>query len=188
MTVRTVYLDCEFLPAEPGTPGLVSLALTDGVGRDYYAVNADADPAALLGAPWVAEHVLPHLPYVVHRGPAGAPRTLGWDTEHPDYPALKPAGRIRDEVAAYFADDGGADATHLYAYYGARDLTHLHALWDGDWQAMPAAVPRWYVDLKALAVLAGAEDAAAEPEPLGHHALEDARHCRTLHRRLTPPA
>lgn len=40
MTIRNVYLDCEFLPADPTTAGLVSIGLTDDQAVHIYHLPA----------------------------------------------------------------------------------------------------------------------------------------------------
>lgn len=168
--VRNVYLDCEFLPAVPTLDGLVSIALTDDEGRDYYAVNYDMDADAVCAVPWMVANVWPYLPLSVDGG-----LLYG----HPD---VKRPLVIRDQVADYFADTD-ADTTHLYAYYGGQDICRLHSLWDNNWAAMPKQVPTWFFDLKALAVQAGKPEL---PKMAGgeHHALADARHNRAVHQFL----
>lgn len=167
MSIRHVYLDCEFLPDNMATDGLVSLALTDDTGRDYYAVNYDMDADAVRAVPWMMANVWPYLPLSVDGG-----LLYG----HPDVRRIEV---IRDEVADYFADTD-AEATYLYAYYGGQDICRLHSLWDNNWAVMPRQVPTWFFDLKALAVQAGSPEL---PVMAGgeHHALADARHNRTVH-------
>lgn len=175
MAIRNVYLDCEFLTADPSTRGLVSIALTDDQGVDYYAVNHDMDDVAVRSVPWMVENVWPSLP---HGGADGYPQLLNWT-----HPSVKYPETIRDDIAAYFADSD-AETTHLYAYYGGQDICRLHSLWGNDWSAMPKAVPCWFFDLKALAVQAGSP-VLPEQAHGAHNALEDARHNRTVHQFLT---
>lgn len=177
-TIRNVYLDCEFLPADASTRGLVSIGLTDDQGRDYYAVNANMNIGAVIAVPWMVDNVwasLPHVPELPHGD--GAIGVL--NTGHPD---VRPIERIRDDIAAYFADTT-AETTYLYAYYGGQDICRLHSLWDNNWAVMPEAIPRWFFDLQALAVQAGSPELPAQ-ESGEHNALEDARYNRTLHQFL----
>lgn len=198
---RRVYLDCEFVPAIATNRGLVSIGLTDNQGRDYYAVNAEMDYAAVQAHPFLREHVWPMLP----RTPA-----LGLDRAHRD---VKPLSQIRHDIAAYFAPSFGAGTARdraatliahpallaepvdgkdeaaqaaraeLYAYYGAADLARLHGLWDNNWSDMPRAIPRWYYDLKALAAQAGNPDLPAKNADQ-HHPLGDAHWNRDTHEHL----
>jgi hypothetical protein len=174
MTVRNVYLDCEFLPADPTTAGLVSIGLTDDQGVDYYAVNAYTDVAALLAIPWMVDNVWPSLPTA---------RDTSWpgfetDLDRKD-PAVKRLDDIRRDVAAYFADTN-ADTTHLWAWYGGQDICRLHSLWDNDWSQMPSQIPQWFNELETLRWQAGNPDMPQQPSGQ-HNALADARHNRTMH-------
>lgn len=169
---RNVYLDTEFLTADPTTKGLVALGLTDGEGRDYYAVNANMDAYRVYMHRWMRDNVWPYLPTF-----GGTHYRL--DYSHPD---VKPLDQIAEEVAAYFDLDEGRE-NHLYAYYGAQDAFRLHSLWGHDWEVMPRTVPRWFFDLKALAVAAGRPE-MPEQETGAHQALDDARYNRTMHQHL----
>lgn len=173
MSVRNVYLDCEFLPADPSVGGLVSIGLTDDEGVDYYAVNADMDIDAVLAVPWMVNNVWPFLPRITpnvdgHRG-------------FLDFDALSvlPLEDIRRDITVYF-NDTQASETRLYAYYGGQDICRLHSLWDNDWEAMPDQIPRWFTELEALIVDAGRPPLPAQ-DGGEHHALADARYNRTLH-------
>ncbi|MGW5691504.1 hypothetical protein ACWEWX_11235 [Streptomyces asiaticus] len=183
MPIRNVYLDCEFLPSDPSTDGLVAIALTDDQGVEYYAVNVDCDWHALVWNDWMRANVVPYLPLWFPLGREEDPGLWMWDDEHSDRGALKTPRRIRDDIDEYFADTD-AETTHLYAYYGGQDICRLHSLWGNDWAAMPKPVPRWFFDLKALAVQAG-DPVLPEQESGEHNALEDARHNRTMHQFLT---
>ncbi|MFJ2202429.1 hypothetical protein [Streptomyces violaceusniger] len=182
MRIRNVYLDCEFLPADPSTDGLVSIALTDDQGVDYYAVNRDCDWHSLVWHDWMRANVVPSMPVRFPMGREENPGVWMWDDEHPDRQALQMPEVIRDDIGDYFADSD-AERTHLYAYYGGQDICRLHSLWDNDWAVMPKPVPRWFFDLKALAVQVG--DPVLPEQARGeHNALEDARHNRVVHQFL----
>ncbi|MFC7650021.1 hypothetical protein ACFQX6_64060 [Streptosporangium lutulentum] len=171
--VRRVYLACEFLPSDPTVRGLISIGLTDDAGRDYYAVNNDMDLTAVLDVPRMVDDVWPRLPRCAADG---YPYLL--DRTHPDVKLIK---EIRDEVETYFAC--GPQETHLYAACGGQHICRLHSLWDNDWEAMPPTVPRWFHELRSLAVQAG--DPPLPERPRGeHHALARARYHRTLHEHL----
>lgn len=174
MTVRNVYLDCEFMPADQTTAGLISIGMTDDQGIDYYAVNDDMNRAAVLEVPWMVENVWPYLPLN---------ETKQIDRLHPD---VRPLHVIRQDVADYFAHTD-AENTHLYAYYGGQDICRLHSLWDNSWAVMPEAVPRWFFDIKALAVQAGSPELPAQ-ENSEHHALADAHYNRAMHQYLLSPS
>lgn len=158
-----VDLDCEFLPGDLSRRGLLSIGLSAGPGRTYYAVNAEMETAAVLRRSWMRENVWPHLPLTAE----GA-----LNRSHPD---VKSYHQIRDEVAAFFAELG-EDVT-LWTYCGAQDVVRLHSLWGNDWSVMPDSVPQWADDLARLR-----RDAGGAPLPAHtgrqHHALDDAEHQR----------
>lgn len=176
MSVRNVYLDCEFLPADPTTRGLVSIGLTDHEGIDYYAVNSEMDIAALLAVPWMVDNVWPYLPRIV----------FGYDEPgrilNHDDPAVQSIGAIRAGVARYFADTEATE-TRLFAWYGGQDICRLHSLWDNDWSVMPDQIPQWFTELQSLIVDASQAGRPELPVQDGgeHHALADARYNRQLH-------
>ncbi|MFB8182564.1 hypothetical protein ACFC8N_42575 [Streptomyces sp. NPDC055966] len=174
MTIRNVYLDCEFLPADPTTAGLVSIGLTDDRGVEFYGVNAEMDIAAVTAVPWMVENVWSSLPTVHAPGAFQALNLLHEDV-------LTIAG-IRAGVARYFADTD-ADTTHLWAWYGGQDICRLHSLWDNDWSVMPDQIPRWFNELETLRWQAGNPEMPEQPAGL-HNALADARHNRTMHQFL----
>jgi 3' exoribonuclease, RNase T-like len=173
---RFVYLDCEFLPADPSTRGLVSIGLTDHEGVDYYAVNGDMDVAALLAVPWMVDNVWPYLPRLVF-GYDEPGRVLNHDD-----PAVQSIADIRAGVARYFADTDATE-TRLFAWYGGQDICRLHSLWDNDWSVMPDQIPRWFTEIEALIVNASHPTRPDLPKQDGgeHHALADARYNRQLH-------
>lgn len=169
MSIRNVYLDTEFIPADPTTNGLISIGLTDNHGRDYYAVNGDINPAEVQFHPWLGQNVWPYLP----RNEAGF-----LDHFHPDVKSLR---TIRDDITRYFGDHQPA---HLYAWYGGQDIGRLHSLWENDWSVMPEDIPQWFHELQSLAYLAG-DPQLPQQDGGEHHALADAKYNRQLHQFLT---
>lgn len=177
MTTRFVYLDCEFLPADPTTDGLVSIGMTDHAGVDYYAVNADMDADALLCAPWMMQNVWPYLPTVSDASAVGDGLSLAYGHED-----VQSVADIRDGVVRYFTDTDATE-TRLFAWFGGQDICRLHSLWDNDWQVMPDQIPRWFTEIEALIVDASHPERPALPVQDGgeHHALADARYNSKLH-------
>ena len=165
--IRHVYLDTEFLRADLTIRGLVSLALTDDDGCDYYAINYAMDDKSVHDDDWMRENVWPYLPH-----------TDGghFDYDHAD---VYPWQTIRDQIATYFANTT-ADTTYLYARNGAQDVVRLHGLWDHNWGVMPVQIPRWFIDIHHLIEQAGNPAGIPEMESGAHHPLEDARHNRTV--------
>jgi hypothetical protein len=166
MSIRNVYLDCEFLPADPTPRGLVAIGLTDDQGVEFYAVNRGMDVAALLAVPWMVDNVWTSLPT--------ADNDL--DYAHHD---VHSTTAMRSGIAAYFANTD-AETTHLWVWYGAQDICRLHSLWDNNWSAMPDQIPRWFNELETLRWQAGGPEMPEQPAGL-HNALADARHNRMMH-------
>jgi hypothetical protein len=175
MTIRNVYLDCEFLPADPSLRGLVSIGLTDDRGVEYYAVNRDFDMKAFKRSEWMMANVWPSLPQ-----PHGDSRLHGkYPRLRVGDPSVKADGRIAADIADYFAATD-ATTTHLWAWYGAQDMCRLHSLWDNDWALMPSQIPQWFNELETLRWQAGNPEMPVQPAGL-HNALADAKHNRTMH-------
>jgi hypothetical protein len=175
VSIRNVYLDCEFLPFDPTLRGLVSIGLTDDRGVDYYAVNRDFDMKAFKKVAWMMANVWPSLPK-----PHGDIRFHGkWPRLDTSHPAVKTVPQIAQDIADYFAATE-AETTHLWAWYGGQDICRLHSLWDNDWQAMPDQIPRWINELETLRWQAGNPAMPEQPSGL-HNALADARHNRAMH-------
>jgi hypothetical protein len=174
-SVRHVYLDTEFMRDDLTYRGLVSIALTDDDGNDYYAVNHNMGDVAVRDDDWMRENVWPYLPRTVTN------YKIRGEIEHLDrnHPDVRFYGEIADQVAAYFTDTK-ATTTYLYARNGAQDVVRLHGLWDHDWGVMPKTIPRWFIDIHALIEQAGNPDGIPEMESGAHHPLEDARHNRTV--------
>lgn len=178
MSIRDVYLDCEFLPADPSTRGLVSIGLTDDQGVDYYAVNRDFDMKAFKKIPFMMANVWPSLPK-----PHGDRRLYGkWPRLDLMHPSVKSVPQIGQDIADYFAATD-ADTTRLWAWYGGQDICRLHSLWDNDWQAMPGQIPQWFNELETLRWQAGNPEMPEQSAGL-HNALADAKHNRTMHQFL----
>ncbi|MER7707173.1 hypothetical protein ABTX81_30270 [Kitasatospora sp. NPDC097605] len=167
MTLRPVFLDTEFITTCHGPDGLISLALTDHQGTDFYAVNSDMNIAALHNNPWLLKHVWPQLPLT----PGG-----DLDLDHPD---VRPLADIATGAARYFSTHHRQ--AHLHAWYAAQDVVRLHQLWDNDWARMPEDVPRWATDIQSLIAMAGDLVLLPTQDTPEHHALNDARYNRDLY-------
>ncbi len=167
------WYDCEFLE-DGATIDLISIGIVAEDGREYYAVNRDADWGRIRRHPWLMENVVPHLPQL-----HGDWRNLRshWVIDF-EAPEVKPRVTIAAEVKG-FIHAGGADRERheLWAYYGAYDHVALCQLW-GRMIDLPGCVPMWTHDLMQL--FAGRENRGFGlrqhvPQEDKHHALEDAR-------------
>jgi 3'-5' exoribonuclease Rv2179c-like domain len=147
--VRFFY-DTEFLERGPGHPlVLISIGVVAEDGREYFAANADFDPAE--ATPWVAAHVLPRLP--------GRPG-----------PSWRPHRRIADEIRTFV----GEQRPEWWADFGAYDHVLLCQLF-GDMGALPAGWPMFTRDIQQWRNLLGGPELAQQPEDHAHDALHDAR-------------
>jgi len=148
--VRRYFYDCEFI--ETGVViDLVSIAVVDESGREYYAVSTGFDPAPAI--PWVRANVLDKLP-------------------SPADPAWRSRDRIRDELHAFLTEPG--ERVELWAWFAAYDHVALCQLW-GDMRSLPRELPRFTKDLRQLWDDVG-RPPLPEPGADRHDALADARH------------
>ncbi|MET4095130.1 3'-5' exoribonuclease [Arthrobacter sp. UYCu712] len=145
------FYDTEFHD-DGNTIDLISIAIVAEDGREYYAVNADADWARIAEHQWLMWNVVPQLPPM-----------QDW----------KPKVQIRDEVAAFLLHDGHPE---LWADYAAYDHVALAQLF-GTMLHFPTGIPMYTNDLRSLLRWYGIEALPSQKSGL-HDALEDARHLR----------
>jgi hypothetical protein len=167
-----IYYDTEFI--EDGTTiELVSIGMVREDGLAYYAVSNDLGMLNRVAVhPWLAANVLPHLP-VVYSEHKFAP---SWDTEHPEFDAVRPVARIAQEVRDFITFSGDPQ---LNAWYAAYDHVRLMQLW-GPMSARPEGVPMWTRDLKQEADRLGNPPVPEQDPATEHHALHDAQHDRDI--------
>jgi hypothetical protein len=162
------FYDCEF--HEDGrTIDLLSIGMVAEDGREYYAINCEADWERASAHPWLADNVLPHLPG-------------WWDLDHkvwrPDAvdPRVMRRRQIAEEVAAFIsAGSEQRKENELWAHYAAYDHVALCQLW-GRMVDLPPAVPMYTNDLQQVARTYGVDlKALAGKQEDEHDALADAR-------------
>ena len=155
------YLDTEFY--EDGrTIDLISIGVVCEDGREFYAVNRDADLSRV--SRWVRENVLPSLP--------------------PDSdPAWKPRAAIAYEMESFVTRQLSTnDKPEFYGYYADYDWVVVCQMF-GTMMDLPKSFPMFCMDLKQLSVSLG--NPQHPPDPVGeHNTLIDARWNRDLHRVL----
>jgi len=143
------FYDTEFVERGPAFPlQLISIGIVAEDGREYFAANADFDPA--VATPWLQEHVLPLLP---PRGEAC------WK---------QPA-----DIAREIVDFVGSEPPEWWADYGAYDHVVLCQLF-GDMDGLPSDWPMFTRDLRQWWTALGRPDLPPQP-PGKHDALADAR-------------
>jgi hypothetical protein len=156
------FYDTEF--HEDGrTIDLISIAIVAEDGREYYAVNQDADWGRIERHPWLMENVVPHLP----------PRSE-W----------KSKSVIRNEVSE-FTLPSPTDTPILWADYAAYDHVALCQLF-GTMMDLPQHLPMWTHDLQHELERSWKTANAPEQESGLHDALEDARHLKRCYEHTFP--
>lgn len=147
------FYDTEFL--EDGrTIEFISIGIVAEDGREYYAVNRDADWNRIGAHEWLMANVVPHL----------SPMTE-W----------KPKTQIRDEVAAFILDV----EPELWAWYSSYDHVVLAQLF-GTMLDLPAGIPMYTNDVRSLVDWTGVDELPKQ-SGTAHDALDDARHVKAMH-------
>jgi hypothetical protein len=147
---RRYFYDCEFI--EDGrTVDLVSIAVVDEAGREFYAVSTEFDESRAI--PWVRRHVLRKLP-------------------PPSDPAWRTRDQIRLDLLAFLVEPRAE--IELWAWYAAYDHVVLCQLW-GAMPALPRAIPRFTKELRQRWDDLGRPPLPEVPSDQ-HDALADARH------------
>ncbi|MFI5800220.1 hypothetical protein [Streptomyces sp. NPDC051677] len=147
--MTAIDYDLEFL--EDGrTIELISIGMVCDDGREYYAVNSDADWDRVRKHPWLMQNVWPHLPL---RGHKSGLVTVGGGTEvrltepgviDTSNTQVKPRWVIANEVRDFLQATPDAE---LWANYGAYDHVGLAQLW-GPMVRLPEGVPMFTNDIQ----------------------------------------
>lgn len=146
------FLDTEFIEA-PFHLDPVSIALVCDDGREFYAINAEADHSR--ADPWVVTNVLAKLP------PRSDPR---WMTR----------AEIALTMRAFVA--GGAETPEFWAYFADYDWVLFCWLLGGRMIDMPNGWPMYCMDLKQSMDERGLTKLSLPPmSNAAHDALVDAR-------------
>lgn len=177
--------DTEFL--EDGkTIDLISIGIVCEDGREYYAINSDADWDRIRKDDWLMDNVVRHLPThstgeVKKRQGFGA---TGWSWGGIDMRStlVKPKWVIANEVRDFIVGDLAArdeavseeELPVLWAYYGAYDHVALCQLW-GRMIKHPRFMPMYSHDLMQEMRRLGVGNTAVPKPNTAHDALADAR-------------
>lgn len=164
-----VYYDTEFL--EDGkTIELISIGAVREDGQTYYAVNRDMPVDRILRHPWLNKNVWPYLP-----------TDASGKKLNEAHSAVKPIGKIADEVHKFFTADW--KPPEMWAYYGAYDHVRLMQLW-GAMIDRPPNMPMWTNDLRQEMYRLGltAEDEGFPQQGANlHKAIDDALWNKKVH-------
>lgn len=147
--MRRYFYDTEFI--EDGhTIDLVSIAVVDEWGREYYAVSTEFDPDKAIN--WVRRHVLDKLPSPAHS-------------------AWRSRAEIRETLLDFLTEP--KERIELWAWFAAYDHVALCQLW-GPMTALPRSLPRLTKDLRQLWEQLGKPTVPSAGDD-AHDALTDAR-------------
>lgn len=182
----TIYCyDTEFL--EDGhTIDLISIGIVAEDGREYYAVNSEADWDRIRKDDWLMDNVVRHLPThstgQVEKRSGFDNRGWSWGGINLHDSRVKPkwviTNEVRDFIVGELANRDDAvpedELPELWAYYGAYDHIALMQLW-GKMINQPRFMPMYTHDLKQEMDRLGVESDAVPPPRNEHDALADAR-------------
>lgn len=156
------FLDCEFI--EDGrTIDLLSLAMVGEDGREFYAVNEEADLSK--ASPWVREHVLPQL-RVSHKEGAQGHLTEIFGGRLPICKHVLEFAPPKDSLA-------GIEKPKFWGYFADYDWVAFCQLF-GTMLDLPKGYPMYCRDIKQFCDMLG-DPALPEQGKGEHHALLDAR-------------
>lgn len=160
------FYDTEF--HEDGTTiDLISIGIVAEDGREYYAVNKDADWDRIADHSWIMWNVVPHLPLMTD-------------------PAWKPKSQIAREVQEFLLPAHGPCPTsgdpELWAYFCSYDHVVLAQLF-GTMMDLPDGIPMYTNDVRSLVDWTGVDQL---PKQAGaeHDALADAHHVKQMYEHI----
>jgi len=165
------FFDTEF--REDGhTIDLISIGIVAEDGREFYAINEEANWHKIIHDPWLRENVVPHLPMEVREHPLLGERTPYYFIYEKSQPELWDTKLgIKDDILA-FVDD----KPEFWAYYADYDWVVFCQLF-GRMIDLPKGFPMYCRDLKQEIDRLGIKDHVAlkAKQQDQHNALADAR-------------
>lgn len=182
MVTRIIY-DTEFIDDGTSITPL-SIGMRRPVdGASLYAVTDDlASMARAADSAWMRDNVLRWLPVTteLRMDYDHLNAHVSWNTDHPDYAAVKPLDEIREMVEDFILTQRDPE---LWAYYASYDHV-LYAQLFGPMAELPDGMPMYTMDLKHECVMRGdprlpllpseTVDKVFGGERREHHALYDA--------------
>lgn len=164
-----IYYDTEFND-DGEKVDLISIGMVREDGREYYAINDDADWLKISLHPWLPDNVVKYLP-TVKEEEWTLDTSYKVNVSRPDRTVseVKPKWVIANEVRDFILS---VKKPELWAYYSAHDHVALSQLW-GPMVKMPKGIPWRTNDLQQEIERLG--NPALPPTPNKHHALADAR-------------
>lgn len=182
-----LFYDCEFLE-DGSTIDLISIGIVTDDGREYYAVNAEADWSRIKKHDWLMRNVVPSLPVVGRAALDAYVASSPNSYPHPSIDSVdidrsatcvKPRRVIANEVRDFIQADPDPE---LWAWYGAYDHVALAQLF-GRMIDLPDGIPMFTSDLKQECQRLGNPRVPEQAEGV-HNALADARHNQVIARFL----
>ena len=169
------FYDLEFLE-DGNTIDMISIGIVAEDGREYYAVNADADWDSVVTHEWLTENVWPYLP--LRRRPRFGNIEESIDYSHKD---VKLHHDIATEVQEFLRPNPeDYRHTELWAWCGAYDHVGMYQLWGPMADVHGTGLPFYTNDLKSIHDLFLTDKQREKLRFLpfdgnAHNALDDAR-------------
>lgn len=153
------FYDTEF--HEDGrTIDFISIGIVREDGKEYYAVNKEAEWGRIQEHQWLMENVVSQLP----------PRSE-WKTK----------AEIRDEVKDFLLQDGPPE---LWAWFASYDHVVLAQMF-GTMMDLPQGIPMYTHDLRSFIDWVPPRRALPNQADGLHDALQDARHLKAMFEAVT---
>lgn len=174
----------------PATIILISIGIVDERGREYYAVNTEADISE--ASPWVKENVLEKIPEYHKSYKDLRAYQFGKDYVHPTLgkpQEKKTLQEIRKELLFWCGQENNIpEECEFWGYYCDYDWVVFCWLF-GTMMQLPKGFPKYCKDLKQLmdsyTLLDKEWKQVVCPDPVGeHNALVDAKWNKQLHRAI----
>lgn len=177
------FYDTEF-HEDGSTIDLISIGIVAEDGREYYAVNSDADWDRIRKDDWLMVNVVSSLP-THSRGQVEKRQGFGqsgylWGGLDMSSTLVKPNWVIRNEVREFLLAEPNPE---LWADYAAYDYVALAQLW-GKMIHLPAGLPMYTRDFQQRLDELGRPE-IPEQDSRKHNALDDARHLKTCFQHVT---
>lgn len=172
------FYDTEFL--EDGqTIDLISIGIVAEDGREYYAVNSDANWDRIAKNDWLMKNVWPHLPLRGRKPSNGYVNSGSEGILDTSSVLVKPKWVIRNEIREFLS---AGTPPELWAWYSAYDHVVLAQMW-GRMINLPKGLPMFTNDVRSLSLWTGVDEL---PKQTGaaHNALADAKHVKEMYEHI----
>jgi 3' exoribonuclease, RNase T-like len=172
--VTVICYAAQFLEGE--SLDLISIGLVSADGREYYAVNSEANWAKVADHRWLCESVVPHLPLSskgIRKSTPAEGSGNGWRfSVDLSSTLVRPRWVIANEVREFIlAADGEPE---LWADSAAHQFVVLCQLW-GTVPRRPAGIPSWTHDVRQEIERVGNPTIPPLEGLAAHTALDNAR-------------